>query len=110
METRQAGGERFVRLSEREARKDRVRKALAEAGYPDARVRWDERRGGCVSVVTHLNGVSLVPEAATFRAFAICGEPGLACWPCWVADTKETCDHDPMTSPWPPSNPEGRGR
>ena len=73
---------------------ERVRMALAEAGYPDAEV-------------SYLNSsdqvkVSLsVPHAVAWRAWAVTGETRM-CWPCWIGrKTLADCDHDPQTSPWP---------
>ena len=83
-----------------EERVERVKMALAEAGYPDASP-WivaevDDR---VHSFITD------TPMDVWWRALAVSGEVE-TCWPCWSADPVWRgqvidCDHDPFTSPWP---------
>jgi hypothetical protein len=81
-----------------EERVERVRMALAEMGYIGVVVGYDEVRG--LELYEHE-----VPREVGWRAFAVAGEPGLACWPCWLSrpfgHPAENCEHDPMSSPWP---------
>lgn len=81
-----------------EERCERVRMALAEAGWTeDGATFWD---GLGVNVWTEAGPAPWVPVEAAWRACAVVGEP-IACWPCYDARPARTCDHDPMTSPWP---------
>ena len=80
-----------------EQRCERVRRCLAEAGYPDAEV-WNE--DGFVATWQ-----DEVPTAVSWRAWFVAGVQ-TRCWPCaerWpdAPDMTEPCTHDPLTSPWP---------
>lgn len=80
--------------------------ALAEAGYPDAEVRWNDEHDVPFTIV----GPGLAtdpPLGVAWRASLVAGED-TPCWPCaqeWRNrrnDGNESdCDHDPLTSPWP---------
>lgn len=94
-----------------------VRAALAEAGYPDA-VAWpsDHPVYGPTVGVTMVEGPGGTnpPWEVVWRALAVAVPHRLLmCWGCWSASTQltpEDCDHDPLTSPWPPVvRPEGVG-
>lgn len=77
---------------------DRVRAALAEAGYPDAHV-WKNHLGDVeVDLLPTRNGVS---SEACWMAFFVCGMVE-TCWPCWEAGWSDVeCTHDLATSPRP---------
>lgn len=92
-----------------EERVERVRMALAEAGWPDVDAEWveDPRYTG---VAIDVEAVTLrgLPSDVHWRAIAIAGGSAV-CWPCWAeADATGDfrilgrCPHDPLTSPWPP--------
>ena len=82
-----------------EERVERVRMALAEAGYP-------------VELFTDDLGTypsSRIPPEAAWRAVAtvaVSGRGNVAtCWPCYDETGQPKCEHapvDPLTSPWPP--------
>lgn len=76
-----------------EQRVERVKMALAEAGYPDAEVWVYNNR-------IHLIG--WMPKSVAWRASAVAGDVH-KCWPCFDADPCATvdCPHDPLTSEWP---------
>lgn len=81
-----------------EERCERVRMALAEAGYPDVEVAVD--RYGVLEMP-----MDAAPDDVRWRAFVLADPHGTECWPCWSAWESGTgypnCDHDPLTSPWP---------
>ena len=76
---------------------ERVRMALAEAGYPNVDV---DARSGVMGMPKNA-----APDAVRWRAFVLADPDGTECWPCWSAWETGTgepvCDHDPMTQPWP---------
>jgi len=89
-----------------EERCERVRMALAEAGYPDAEVHWNAEAGVPFTFVGP-GFTTDPPLAVAWRASLVVGEDA-PCWPCaqlWRNrrnDGNESdCDHDPWTSPWP---------
>lgn len=70
--------------------KERLRAALAEVGYPNARI-YGRSDDPSVLMAPSDEGV---PEDALWMAFFVVGlEP--ACWPCWSSDNGESCTHDP---------------
>lgn len=80
-----------------------VRAALAEAGYPDADVRWDGGYQGGDLNRPRMWVPDGMPLAVAWRACAAVadgiGRP-LACWPCWSSATPG-CSHDWRVEPWP---------
>lgn len=83
-----------------EKRCERVRMALAEAGYPPDAVRLSDENPALVEVDARVDDPTL------WRAMA-CAGIAERCWPCWretgdlAYDDAPTCDHDPLSSPWP---------
>jgi hypothetical protein len=84
-----------------EERVEQVRMVLAEAGYPDAEVRWADWSAAISDEV---------PPHVQWRAFVLTHDRwDIDCWPCWSTGTEcedgedepEQCGHDPLTSPWP---------
>lgn len=81
-----------------EERVERVRMALAEAGCPDAPVRWE---WGQVA-----GSFPPIPKALFWRAKVVAGEQ-TRCWTCFDSlpfspeASLAGCGHDPLTSPWP---------
>lgn len=83
-------------------RVERLRMALAEAGYPDAEVSWDDAEDE-VMVMRHrpylgdgMFGEWDLPADVVWRAYVICGETSL-CLGCWRdrSHQEPTCDHQP---------------
>lgn len=67
---------------------ERVRMALAEAGYPDAEVRSDTDGGAAVM----LSGEHAVPDEVCWRAHVVAQSvPDVPCWTCWTLDSSEVC-------------------
>lgn len=83
-----------------EERCERVRMALAEAGYPDASVWWDDEFPATNPGSVRCRNAIPIPLEVTWRAFAIAAPDVTSCWPCWDA-RDPLCTHDPLTSPWP---------
>ena len=87
---------------------ERVRAALAEAGCvePAAIVSWHD--GYEMVMVDH---DIEIPISVVWRAWAVGDHEHTVCWPCYSAaldddgvqpESEIDCDHDPLTSPWPP--------
>lgn len=77
----------------------RVKAALAEAGYPQVSVTYDEDDGEV--------GVTMrAPAEVIWRALAI-ATPGVYCWPCWSHNQAcgdgepVVCEHDWRAEPQP---------
>lgn len=71
--------------------KERVRMALAEAGYPDATVHGDDDDPSI-----YLSGPTGVPDRVCYLAHRVArGETeatASVCWPCWNAERGEACE------------------
>lgn len=59
--------------------KERVRAALAEAGYPNAKVTGPDDAPN----VLLGTAADAVPDRVCWMAFYVAGFPEQACWPCW---------------------------
>lgn len=68
---------------------ERVRMALAEAGYPNALVfqRYNEGLGEMRMAVS-IGG--LTPPRAAWMAYKVAGSTELRCWACWSDDPSYT--------------------
>jgi len=63
---------------------ERLSMALAEAGYPNARVARDSAGDVAVTIYTIEAGVDHVPEEVVHRAFAVVDPQGVnPCFDCW---------------------------
>jgi len=95
-----------------EERVERVCMALAEVGFPGAVLTWieDDRLplGGHIKC---RDRGAIPSRDRWWRALALAGAMPF-CWPCWSRhDRREitddeliaTCEHDPLTEPWPPT-------
>jgi len=75
--------------------------ALAEAGFPHARVHPMQKECGDWCVTAPYEDV---PVAVTWTAWLVtgtCSGERLTCWPCWLDGVKGGCEHDPWTSERP---------
>ena len=75
----------------------RAKACAAEAGWPDLDIWWDAKYEEC-------SWPWYVPNEIIWRADMVTGT-ATQCWPCFDADPHADgahCDHDPLTSSWPP--------
>jgi hypothetical protein len=78
-----------------------VKAALAEAGYPDAVVWWNDD-----PALAHIGTTTTptIPPGVWWRVHALLGRVN-RCWPCYKAtlyDRHGECNHDWRAEPWPP--------
>lgn len=66
--------------------KERVRMALAEAGYPDADVHGPDDEPAVA-----LSGPNGVPDEACWKAFAVARCEFQPCFKCWMAGREDEC-------------------
>lgn len=84
---------------------DAVKAALAEAGYPNARVSWSARLDATEGVTVWLCSVD---RGTAWRALTLVKErlglvDDIRCWPCSLGSSRRmfTCTHDYRSEPWP---------
>lgn len=76
--------------------KQRLRAALAEAGYPNALVHGSED-----DPMIRLSGERGVPEAVCWRAHALVHPESTICWSCWSTGEPDPCTHPVVVSDAP---------